>query len=65
MDNTEETVADALAALRAAIDDFWATLDADTELDEEDRAEITQLVEGAGDNLDEAKRIVRANAERD
>lgn len=60
-----ETVAGALAALKEAFDDFWATLEADNQLDPDEKADVTQLVEGAGDNLDEARKIVHANAERE
>lgn len=61
----KDTVADALAKITEAIEDFWAALDADPDLDADERADITQLVEGAGDNLAEAKKIARDSAEKD
>lgn len=58
-----ENVQDALASLKEAIDDFWAVLEADSTLDKDGKAEVTLLVEGAGDNIDEAREFVRDNAE--
>lgn len=58
-----ESVQDALASIKEAVDDFWAVLDADTTLDKDGKAEVTLLVEGAGDNIDEAREFVRDNAE--
>lgn len=63
MDKITENLQDALASLKEAIDDFWAVLEADTTLDKDGKAEVTLLVEGAGDNIDEAREFVRDNAE--
>jgi hypothetical protein len=60
-----ETVADALAVFKEAFDDFWAALDADTELDDDERAEVTALVDGASTDMDYAKKIVHDSAEKD
>ncbi len=65
MEEFPETVAEALASLKTAMDEFWTTLEADGQLDDDEKADITQLLEGAGDNIDEARKIVHANADRD
>lgn len=59
------TVADALAGLKEAFDDFWAALEADTELDDDERAEITALVDSASTDVDDAKKVARDSAEKD
>lgn len=64
MEDTE-TVTGALSAIAEPLDEFWAVLDADTELDADDRADLTQLVEGAGDNIREARQLLARITELD
>ena len=60
-----ETVADALANLGEAFDDFWAALEADEHLDADERAEVTALVDSASTDVADAKKVVRDSAEKD
>lgn len=54
----EQTVAGAVSELKESTDDFWHVLEADEQLDADAKAEITQLMEGAADNLDAIKKIL-------
>jgi hypothetical protein len=61
--NDDQTVAGAVAELKEGTEDFWAVLEGDEHLSKYDKAEITQLMEGAADNLDAIKKILHVISE--
>lgn len=61
-DVVTENTQGAVDEMGEKVDDFWVVLDAD-DLDEDTRAEITQLMEGVEDNIGAIKKILKDLAE--
>lgn len=68
MDN-EETVQGAVDSLKEAVEEFWPVLEADDLLKDPEladvKAEITQLMEGADDNIGAIRKILNDLRERE
>lgn len=64
-----ETVTGAVDSIKEVVDEFWPVLEADDELKDPEladtKAEITQLMEGAGDNIDAIRKILNDLRERE
>lgn len=64
-----ETVQGAADSIKEAVEDFWPVLEADDELKDpelaDSKAEITQLMEGAADNIDAIRKILNDLRERE
>lgn len=54
----ELTTRDGLVGLEDSLEDFWATLNDDSSLDDDTKASITVIMERAEDAVTEAKKVI-------
>lgn len=58
-----ETTADVLTALKQAVNDSWATIDADDALDDDQRADMVKKFEDIEEAIEEARKLIPVSSE--